>query len=198
MAAPIHKRLRRLVSRISELEDRYLPSTFSLTGRYSRRQRDDTKAFLLLVHAELESYFEDRVRKIAEKSADRYRRSGFCTPVLSRLILYYHAFAQKKFEPVSQNVMQKAMNLYLDRVQANNGIKEKDLLGLFLPLGISHQAMDTQLVTACNQLGQKRGEFAHASFKTHQQIDPKTERDNIRNNILPELRKLERVLRKLS
>ena len=69
---------------------------------------------------------------------------------------------------------------------------------MLLPLGINHQALDTQLIAACNQLAQKRGQFAHASFKAHQPIDPKTERDNIHNNILPELKRLDRRLTALS
>jgi hypothetical protein len=37
----------------------------------------------------------------------------------------------------------------------------------------------------------------HASFKTHQQVDPKTERDNIRKNIVPQLKNLEKRLENL-
>ena len=83
------------------------------------------------------------------------------------------------------------------RLDKNHGIRERNLLTIFLPLGMGHGELHTQLVAACNQLADKRGEFAHASFKTHQQIDPKTERDNIRKNILPELTVLEKRLRNL-
>ena len=44
---------------------------------------------------------------------------------------------------------------------------------------------------------QKRGQFAYASFKTHQQVDSQTERDNIGLNILPELKNLEKRLKDL-
>ncbi len=193
---PTPKRLQRLLSRIKKLEEHFLPATFSLTGRYNRRQHDFTKAFLLLVHAELESYFEDRARKLAMKAQARYQRSGTCTQVLSRLLVYHHA-TKEELGPVSAQTVQKAVNYYFGHLDNNHGIREKNLRTIFLPLGISHAAIDAQLIAACNQLSEKRGQFAHASFKTHQQVDPKTERDNVRKNILPELRNLEERFKKL-
>lgn len=193
---PTPKRLQRLLTRLNTLELHLLPPVFSLTGRYAPRQRDYTRAFLLLAHAELESYFEDRARNVVTLAQAQYQRKGICTPVLSRLLVYHQA-TKDELGPASPNAVGKAVNFYLDHLDKNHGIKEKNLLTIFLPLGISHADLDAQLVTACNQLGQKRGQFAHASFKTHQQVDPKTERDNILRNILPELKNLESQLKKL-
>jgi len=193
---PTPKRLQRLRTRIKKLEGHFLPDTFSLTGKYSQRQNDLTKAFLLLAHAELESYFEDRARKLAMNAQERFTKSGVCTPILSRLLVYHHAI-KDSLEPPSQDTVRKAMNYYLDHLDKNHGIREKHLFTIFLPLGISHSAIDAQLIAACNQLSLKRGQFAHQSFKTHQQVDPKTERDNIMNNILPQLVKLEKQIKKL-
>ena len=187
------RRLQRLLTRIDRLEQHLLPTTFSLTGRYSARQRDYTKAFLLLVHAELESYFEDRARTLVTNAESQFQRKGVCSPVLSRLIVYHHATEKGELGPVSQESVRKAINYYLGRLDNNHGIREKHLRTIFLPIGISHPHLDTQLTTACNQLSEKRGNFAHASFKAHQPVDPKTERDNIRRNILPELKNLERT-----
>lgn len=197
MPMPTPQRLRRLLGRVEKLEKHFLPATFSLSGRYTRRQHDLTKAFLLLIHAELESYFEDRARKLALTAQARYQRTGICTPVLSRLVVYHHA-AKDELGPVSAQTVEKAVNYYCDHLDKNHGIREKNLLTIFLPLGISHANLETQLIAACNQLSQKRGQFAHASFKTHQQVDPKTERDNVRKNILPELKNLERHFKKLA
>jgi hypothetical protein len=193
---PKPKRLQRLLTRLDNLEEHFLPASFSLTGRYTQRQRDHTKAFLILAHAELESYFEDRARSLVVNAQARYQSKGICTPVLSHLLVY-HSAAKDELAPVSPNAAGKAINYYLDHLDRNHGIKEKNLLTIFLPLGIGHAELDAQLIAACNQLAQKRGQFAHASFKSHQQVDPKTERDNIRLNILPELRNLERRLRVL-
>jgi hypothetical protein len=193
---PTPQRLQRLLTRLDKLEEHLLPTAFSLTGRYTPRQHDHTKSFLLLVHAELESYFEDRARKLVMNAEVQYQRKGICTPILSRILVYHNA-AKDELGPVSANAVGKAINYYLDHLDKNHGIKEKNLLTIFLPLGISHTDLDAQLIAACNQLAQKRGQFAHASFKTHQQVDPLTERNNIRRNILPELKNLEKRLKKL-
>jgi len=190
------KRLQRLLTRLDKLEAHLLPPVFSLTGRYAPRQRDYTKAFLLLAHAELESYFEDRARKVVSVAEAQYQRTGICTPVLSRLLVYHNAM-KDELGPASRHTVAKAINYYLDNLDKNHGIKEQNLRTIFLPLGISHAELGARLVTACNQLAQKRGEYAHASFKTHQQVDPKTERDNVRKNIIPELKTLEKRLKNL-
>jgi hypothetical protein len=174
-----------------------LPASFSLTGSYSPKQQDHTKAYLLLAHAELEAFFEDRARNRVDLALAQWQRNGLCTPVLSRLLIFHHAVERDEIGALSSHAVTKAINYFLDKLDKNHGIKEKHLLAILLPLGISHGELDSRLVAACNQLAQKRGQFAHASFKTHQQIDPKTERDNIRNNIIPELKKLDIKIKKL-
>ena len=126
----------------------------------------------------------------------QFQRKGVCTPVLSRLLVYHQA-ERDELGPLSNDAVKKAINYYLGRLDSNHGIREKHLRKIFLPLGISHPDLDAQLTAACNQLSGKRGDFAHASFKTHQQVDPKTESENIRRNILPELRKLEKRFKDL-
>lgn len=177
------------------LEKHFLPEEgqFSLSGNYSREQDDKTKAFLLLAHAELEAYFEDRAKNRVDVAHAHWQRAGTCTAVLSRLLVYH----QDEFEPISPHSVRKAVNYYVDKLDKNHGILEKNLLSIFLPLGLGHHDLDSRLVTACNQLGRKRGQFAHASIKTHQQVDPKSERDNIRKNVIPELKRLDRRLRVL-
>jgi hypothetical protein len=193
---PLSNRLQQLLRRLDILEEHFLPADgqFSLTGRYSREQHDKTKAYLLLVHAELEAYFEDRARSRVEIAHNRFQHAGLCTSVLSRLLVHHQ---QEELEPISADKVQKAVNYYFNKIDHNHGILERNLLFLFLPIGLDHRDLDTRLVTACNQLGRKRGQFAHTSIKTHQQVDPKTERDNVRNHIIPELKKLDGKIRTL-
>lgn len=195
---PQSRRLRQVIARIATLEAHFLPTTFSLTGHYTKRQTDHTKAYLLLVHAELESYFEDRAERLVIRAQEQWKRHTRCTPLLSRIILYHHATDKNALDAISDDTVSKAVNAFLYRLKQNHGIKEQHLRNILLPLGINHQALDTRLIAACNQLARKRGQFAHASFKAHQPIDPKTERDNIHMNILPELKKLDRRLTDLS
>lgn len=192
---PPSKRLQQLLRRLAILEKHFLPAEgqFSLTGKYSPEQHDKTKAYLLLAHAELEAYIEDRVKSRVDIANNSYHATGSCALVLSRLLLHH----QKELEPVAPEKVRKAVNYYLDKIGKNHGILERNLLSLFLPIGLHHRDLDTRLVTACNQLGRMRGQFAHTSIKTHQQVDPKTERDNIRKNIIPELKKLDGKIKTL-
>ena len=54
-------------------------------------------------------------------------------------------------------LLNKAINYYLDHLEKNHGIKEKNLRTIFLPLGISHVDLDALLVSACNQLRRSEG-----------------------------------------
>jgi hypothetical protein len=195
---PISRRLRQLIKRLEILEEHFLPSPFSLTGNYTRKQKDHTRAYLVFAHAELEAYFEDAARERAELANKRWAQSSRCTPVLSRLLFFHHAASGKdQVGPLSSQGVAKALNYYSRELDQNHGIKEKHLLTMFLPLGFSHADLDSQLIAACNQLSAKRGQFAHTSVKTHQQIDPKTERDNIWNHIVPQLKKFDAKVKKL-
>jgi hypothetical protein len=169
------------------LEKHLLPKQFSLSGHYSREQNYKTKAYLLLAHAELESYIEDRAKSRADIALSSWQRTGVCTSVLSRLLVHH----QKELEPISSDGVRKAVNWYLKNIENNHGILERNLLSVLLPLGLTHRDLDTRLVIACHQLGRKRGEFAHKSLKVNQQVDPQTERDNVQKNIVPELKKLD-------
>src|SRR5258708_13409988 len=165
------KRLQRLLTRLDRLEAHLLAAACSLTGRYSARQIDHNKPCLLVVPPELESSFEDRARTLVTNAEARYQSKGICTPVLSRLLLYHNA-VKEELGPVSPNAVSKAINYYLDHLGKIHGIKQKNLLTIFLPLRISHAQLAAQLVAACNQLTKKRGQFPHSNITHHHQLAP--------------------------
>jgi hypothetical protein len=139
-----------------------------------------------------------RAEHIVTRAQEYWTRHGRCTPVLSRILVYHHAREKDELEPTSAKAVEKAVNYFLDMLGKNHGMTPQHLRTMLLPLGIGHDALDTQLTAALQQLARKRGQFAHASFKAHQPIDPKTERDNIQKNIFPELKKLDRRLTDLA
>jgi hypothetical protein len=194
---PISRRLKEVIARLVALEQNFLPDSFSLTGHYTRQETDNTKAYLLLVHGELESYFEDRAERIVMRARTHWSRHSRCTPVLSSILVYHHSCEKKELEPSSAQAVEKAINYFLDKLTRNHGITSQHLRSILLPLGIGHNALGIQLTTSLEQLSRKRGQFAHASFKAHQPIDPQTEWHNIHRNILPELKKLDRELTRL-
>ena len=80
------RRFKVLVVRLDELRGRLLPPKFSQTGQYSAAQYDMAKAYVLLVHAEVEAFLEDRSREKAKKLEKVWRTKARRTKGLRRLI----------------------------------------------------------------------------------------------------------------
>ena len=114
---PQSRRLRQVIARLATLEAHFLPPSFSLTGHYTKRQADHTKAYLLFVHAELESYFEDRAERLVTRAQEQWQRHARCTPLLSRVLLYHHATQKMDLEAISNEAVSKAVNAFLHRLK---------------------------------------------------------------------------------
>jgi hypothetical protein len=192
------RRFQRLVTRVAVLEKHLLPKQFSTIGRYSAQQVDLARAYVLLTHAEIESYFEDRALAKVNRAYEGWQNRQVCSSLLSRVVMYYQARAKGwSVTTVSNENVHKARNFYVNEVYQNHGIKEVNLLSIFLPLGLEHGDFDASLLATLNSYGLMRGKLAHESIKTHQPIDPKNERDKIQTHILPELRKLDTKISRL-
>jgi hypothetical protein len=63
-----------LVSRIEELRTIFLPTPFDPTGIYPAEQATRTLGFRLLVHAEIESFLEERARDLARAALDAWEK----------------------------------------------------------------------------------------------------------------------------
>lgn len=61
------RRHNKLVSRIKFLEDNLLPAV-KINGNYTKKESDLIRSYILLSHAEIESYFEDVAISKAQKS----------------------------------------------------------------------------------------------------------------------------------
>jgi hypothetical protein len=70
-------RLRSLLARLKTLEKHFLPKglKFPSTGQYSKHEEDQGRAYVLLAHAELESYFEDRAEEILNQCVNALAKS---------------------------------------------------------------------------------------------------------------------------
>jgi RiboL-PSP-HEPN len=186
------KRFQRLVTRLAVLEKHLLPKQFSPTGHYSSKEVDLARAYVLLTHAEIEAYIEDRADSKVARAYEAWQNRQVCSSLLSRVVIYYQARAKSwDVTGIHRVNVDKARNFYVNELRENHGIKEKNLLSIFLPLGLEHSDFDTSLLATLNNFGVLRGKLAHESIKTHQPIDPKNERDKIQKHILPELRKLD-------
>lgn len=186
------KRLKDLKRQIGTLRKHFLPNPFDPLGRYSDQSRSHahTRAFLVLSHAEVETYFEDWAKEIARACEVVWTSSGkiteplgFLLSTLSERVEIPMTLAGPRVKDSRQRLTDASVKLfqrYYKLIKDNNGIKERNVLGLFSPLGIPAVAFGPTLLPNLDSLGELRGEHAHQSARAVQTVlDPETEYNRI-------------------
>jgi hypothetical protein len=142
----------------------------------ARKVQARTRAFLVLSHAEVESYLEDWAKEIARKAEVLWTaKRKVSTPLLflhaslgrplGNLETLNGGTAKDPETRLSDSVV-KLFQDYYSSIKDNHGIKEKNVLALFTPLGISKSAFSATLAPGLDSLGAKRGTHAHYSAKS--------------------------------
>ena len=161
--------------RVSQLENHLLPA-IDPTLSYSDKDRDLTRAFCLLCHAELEAYLEDITKEVVDRAITKWTSNKtIISPIIFHLAFNYKQEAGKAKESPYQMVI-KSHKALIDGIKKNNGIKEHNLSGFFKPIGYE---IDPTLQSTLNTYGKNRGDIAHTSFNTQQPLDTTTEKNNI-------------------
>ena len=186
---PNSNRFLKLQGRILELEKHFLPRSFNSTGSYTPRQRDRTRAFQLLAHAEIESYLEDIVVETANAAFESWNESGRVTDPLVALATLDQSsrMAIPKSQPSER---ERFLTLQLRRIKdafngeakgRNNGIREKDVLRLLLPVGVSEDDLDPNWLHTIDAFGRDRGLTAHTTGTGIVNLpDPKDEQQSVK------------------
>ena len=159
----------------------------------------------MLVHAEIESYLEDRSFELFERGWNAWDKSGSSSHVLVGLLAYSaiqlhpppkrlggDPERQQSYEDVKQP-LQKAQSGWRKVHKDNHGIKEEHVLALLLPLGISSSLLDTILLANLSSYGIARGAVAHVPYRITEQCDPKTEFERA-SNLVIDLAGLDKIL----
>jgi hypothetical protein len=188
------RRFKLLVRRLESLRAHLLPAQFSPVGQYTDREHDLARGYLVLVHAEIEAYCEDRTRGVAAKAHARWSQKNTCGRILVRLVRFHDISNRQPWRVIdkSPGKIQSAVNSYLGSIGQNHGVKEENLYKMLYPIGIEADDLDNVWLAIMNSFGTTRGNVAHSSISTQQPIDPATEYQRITNQILPGLRKLDR------
>lgn len=177
-------RWRNLSREIDSLRTHFLPRKFDPLGVYGqpRKVQGRTRAFLVLSHAELESYFEEWAKELARRAEERWRKSGKVTvPVAGLLATLAEPVGVSQAIPVPRekqlsNVVTTVFQAFYRHIKNNHGIKEANVLSLFLPLGLPQTAWGATLLADLNSFGESRGEHAHhAARAIVTPLDPETE-----------------------
>ncbi|WTW95944.1 hypothetical protein OG216_22310 [Streptomycetaceae bacterium NBC_01309] len=205
MPSPRYKDLSR---RITELRKNLLPAKFDPLGLYTDRVYERTRGFRVLAHAEFESYIEDRAIEVVHRAHVEWKSSAKVRPCL--LALMSHGDSESSI-PESLSELADSSRKYptlIGRIETakkhysayvrtrNNGIKEKNLLLLLLPLGVAKNEIDLTWLNTTEAWATSRGEVAHTSaIKMQVQIDPRIELQTVRD-ILDGFRVLDKLLEK--
>lgn len=173
---------------IDLLREQFLPDPFDPLGVYpnARRIQAHTRAFLVLSHAEIETYLEEWAKDIARAAEVVWTNSQRIVTPLAFLL----SWSQERLtipdaigtststtgSPRLAEITKRLFPAYYKRIKDNDGVKEKNVLNLFAPLGISSGPLAGTLLPNLDALGTIRGTHAHHSVKAVTSVlDPETE-----------------------
>lgn len=169
-----------LLRRHNELQKALLPRNFSPTGNYRSSTYERVSGYRVLVHAEIEFYFEEITKEIIKKAYDSWEMNGSVSRTLVALIAYCPASFKSIPEKTSEQTASEDLRFRIKKSRdyfntyirtMNNGIKERDILALLLPIGITINDLDNDLLIALNNFGIARGQIAH-STRAQTPMDP--------------------------
>jgi hypothetical protein len=183
------KRWKHLKAEVETLRKQFLPDPFDPLGVYAEQTRVQAhaRAFLVLSHAEMESYIEEWAKDIVRSSETLWLNSRriaqplhFVMATLAQRIGIPPTLVGPSVKDSPQRLdeeMDKLFPRYYKRVKDNNGIKEGNILALLGPLGVPITAFgSTTLLPNLDSFGKLRGTHAHYSVKAvATPLDPETE-----------------------
>jgi hypothetical protein len=153
------------------------------------------RAYLVLAHAEIESFIEDRAKEVVLKTTQIWKKDKKVSKPLLALLAFSGremekpAPSLKPAKAAQQKEWDKKLSLteriniatraFHEVLNNNHGIKEENLLHLLLPIGIEVNDLDFLWLTNMNTFGKTLGEMAHLSMFGTQSPTAKEEYDNI-------------------
>lgn len=177
-----------LRQRLEALERALLPPAQDPAGNYPVEQEFRTRAYLVLAHAEFESYFEEACEKAA-KEAQRKLRQGQISMAAVALGTYFSKtplvvpdtfLGAKNAHRLALQWQARAdacFDEYFEAIRHNDGIKQFNLVRLLAPLGIDPANLSAAMLVECDKLGKMRGNLAHG--KAQQVVDPFSEKRTV-------------------
>jgi hypothetical protein len=198
---PNSARYNKLVSRVTFIEKNLLPSE-KVSGNYTRKEQDFIRAYILLVHAEIEAYFEDAVKEVVVKARNKWsaeRKKSAC--LLGIMSFVATELNWEKESETNRNSIEfrinKSVSHFIAKLNKNHGIKSDNIKSLLLPIGVENSELDQTWLNTMDSFGSTRGGIAHTTHSVQNQIDLKTEKDRINIYILPTIDTLDQTIRKI-
>nr|WP_284289244.1 hypothetical protein [Angustibacter aerolatus] len=125
----------------------------SATAAYSDEAIQRIYAYRLLAHAELEGFLEGLATEIVDEFSHKYKTAGLSRSTLERL--HHHLALVESYPPRTlswspgtakgKGPIPGLLNTVQAMIDANNGVSEKDVLKLFVPLGFQARVVRSAL-----------------------------------------------------
>lgn len=169
------------------------------TSSYSQ---DMIRTYRILLHAEIEHYFEQLVIYKINQAKIKWHTKNHVSPILLSIISFtecsFPSVPDSLAEVSSKNDLSfrinKAVNAFINSIEnRNNGIKEKDIVPIIIPLGLDYGRINQTLLNNLSSYGQLRGEVAHKSYKVTKLINPSDE-INTSNLLVTDLKDLDNLI----
>lgn len=195
------QRFNSLKSRIDFLETNILPP-IKVNGNYTKKESDFIRSYVILAHAEIEAYFEDIASTKVKKALNDWRinrKKSNCLLAIMSFCAEEINWENIKCEQKEKFDFRvnKTVTHYINKLNSNHGVKAKNLFNILLPIGVEVSEIDDIWLSTMDNFGATRGVFAHSTISTQTQIDLVTERNNLRNNIIPEISNLDKIVKKI-
>ena len=183
------KFFRQLVTAKEDIRSHFLTFAPRVNGRYTRRELSQLDAFAVLVHAEIEAYFEDCANHAIDV-ADKFLRKDAYNRIIYSLGAFYARAAQEGssiLKVPDKDIWRErggwAVSAHRQAVKSNNGIKTDDLCRMLIPIGVDVREVDQVLLLELDQFGSVRGLTAHASLRSRRRtvVDPFVRQGEIEN-----------------
>jgi len=195
------QRYRDLVERLCELRHCFLPKKFDPYGNYDNGELLKASAYVVLVHAELESFIEDRARQTASASIKSWKDHKRANCVLVGLVAKYSKIYNVNEGGNNEKInitdqIDKSMEAFSKDIEGNHGIREYNISKLLTSIGIEMESFDATWILNMNNYSKKRGEIAHQSrkkYSTTKQINPEEEFKTVNSLVHDGLKKLDLI-----
>ena len=200
------RRWKALRKEVAALRRLFLPEHFDPLGVYHDfdRVQAHTRAFIVLSHAELESYLEAWAKDIVRACETVWTSTGritqpfaFLLATMAERIEVTQTLVDSRGKDTPARLSEASVKLFekcYKQIKNNHGIKEKNFWSLFAPLGLPSGVLSSTLLPNLDSLGELRGRHAHESIRAVRNVlDPETEYRRV-SDLVDELNQLDEWL----
>lgn len=153
-----------LFKRVVEIKQNLLDFPGDFLSCQTVKKQDCIKAFKILVHAEMEYYFEQQSQKVLSLAKDRFEQNKHLSNVLLTMLVYSNL-------PYAANQKDDEIDARIKRIfedtnfsySKNHGIKSDNLAQMFHQIGLPIRKKYSILCAELESYGTVRGELAHQS-----------------------------------